>query len=189
MTWTKVVSGQAGAFCAPSPLLEQLSAAPSETSAQPHLASPQPGAAAARPRYLASAEGGGKKEEGAAQAAPSGRSCTKEAMRPCKLHVAGSKPAASTSQRGVMVTCLVANEALRVRFTASAPPAFVAQLAEHRTLNSEVAGSYPVDSLQSAMPQRSGAPLRMECNSQAGSTPVVDTSSHGVTVTQEVLIL
>ena len=26
----------------------------------------------------------------------------------------------------------------------------------------------------SAMPQRSGAPLRMECNSQAGSTPVVD---------------
>ena len=76
-----------------------------------------------------------------------------------------------------------------VRFTASAPPAFVAQLAEHRTLNSEVAGSYPVDSLQSAMPQRSGAPLRMECNSQAGSTPVVDTSSHGVTVTQEVLIL
>ena len=36
---------------------------------------------------------------------------------------------------------------------------------------------------QSAMPQRSGAPLRMECNSQAGSTPVVDTSSHGVTVT------
>ena len=151
--------------------------------------SPQPGAGAARPRYLASAEGGGRKEEGAAQATPSGRSCTKEAMRPCKLHVAGSKPAASTSQRGVMVTCLVANEALRVRFTASAPPAFVAQLAEHRTLNSEVAGSYPVDSLQSAMPQRSGAPLRMECNSQAGSTPVVDTSSHGVTVTQEVLIL
>ena len=119
-------------------------------------------------------------------------------MRPCKLHVAGSKPAASTSQRGVMVTCLVANEALRVRFTASAPaamvqrqgspivyrkarvqlpvvaPAFVAQLAEHRTLNAKVAGSYPVDSLQSAMPQRSGAPLRMECNSQAGSTPVVD---------------
>ena len=125
----------------------------------------------------------------AAHAARSGRSCTKEAMRPCKLHVAGSKPAASTSQRGVMVTCLVANEALRVRFTASAPPAFVAQLAEHRALNAEVAGSYPVDSLQSAMPQRSGAPLRMECNSQAGSTPVVDTSSHGVTVTQEVLIL
>ena len=61
--------------------------------------------------------------------------------------------------------------------------------AEHRALNAEVAGSYPVDSLQSAMPQRSGAPLRMECNSQAGSTPVVDTSSHGVTVTQEVLIL
>ena len=113
-------------------------------------------------------------KERAAHAARSGRSCTKEAMRPCKLHVAGSKPAASTSQRGVMVTCLVANEALRVRFTASAPPAFVAQLAEHRTLNSEVAGSYPVDSLQSAMPQRSGAPLRMECNSQAGSTPVVD---------------
>ena len=95
-------------------------------------------------------------------------------MRPCKLHVAGSKPAASTSQRGVMVTCLVANEALRVRFTASAPPAFVAQLAEHRALDAEVAGSYPVDSLQSAMPQRSGARLRIECNSQAGSTPVVD---------------
>ena len=128
-------------------------------------------------------------KERATYAARSGRSCTKEAMRPCKLHVAGSKPAVSTSQRGVMVTCLVANEALRVRFTASAPPAFVAQLAEHRTLNAKVAGSYPVDSLQSAMPQRSGAPLRMECNSQAGSTPVVDTSSHGVTVTQEVLIL
>ena len=46
-------------------------------------------------------------------------------MRPCKLHVAGSKPAVSTSQRGVMVTCLVANEALRVRFTASAPAAIV----------------------------------------------------------------
>ena len=98
--WMKVGSGQVGAYCAPSPLLEQLSAAPSETSAQPHLASPQPGAAAARPRYLASAEGGGKKEEGAAQAAPSGRSCTKEAMRPCKLHVAGSKPAVSTSCYG-----------------------------------------------------------------------------------------
>ena len=53
-------------------------------------------------------------------------------------------------------------------------PAFVAQLAEHRTLNAKVAGSYPVDSLQSAMPQRSGARLRIECNSQAGSTPVVD---------------
>ena len=83
---------------------------------------------------------------------------------------------------------LIVYQKARVQLPVVAP-AFVAQLAEHRTLNAKVAGSYPVDSLQSAMPQRSGAPLRMECNSQAGSTPVVDTSSHGVTVTQEVLIL
>ena len=102
---------------------------------------------------------------------------------------AGSSPAHGTLS---MWCSWLSSQALNLQTRVRCPawtPAFVAQLAEHRTLNAKVAGSYPVDSLQSAMPQRSGAPLRMECNSQAGSTPVVDTSSHGVTVTQEVLIL
>ena len=150
--------------------------------------SPQPGAAAARPRYLACAEEGeGKKREQRKQLLQGAhvprRRC---GLASCMWQDRNLQcpPAAMVQRQGSPIVYRKA----RVRFPVAAP-AFVAQLAEHRTLNAKVAGSYPVDSLQSAMPQRSGAPLRMECNSQAGSTPVVDTSSHGVTVTQEVLIL